>query len=119
MTSDTKPVGFPGWRGRSLPVVPRQAQAWLWRAAVVCFAVAVLTLPIAWSVRFAAQSGWWWERGFDRFEVERRTGLERTELEDRRYGQYREFSGDATVAALLLALLTALLSATVWRRLPC
>ena len=80
MTSDTKPVGFPGWRGRSLPVVPRLAQAWLWRAAVVCFAVAVLTLPIAWSVRFAAQSGWWWERGFDRFEVERRTGLERAEL---------------------------------------
>jgi integral membrane protein (TIGR01906 family) len=53
----------------------------LWRFVVVLFAIAVLTLPIAWSVRFAAQSGWWWERGFDRFDVERRTGLERSEID--------------------------------------
>lgn len=53
----------------------------IWRFIVVLFAIALLTLPIAWSVRFAAQSGWWWERGFDRFDVERRTGLERSEID--------------------------------------
>ena len=53
----------------------------VWSFVVVLFAIAVLTLPIAWSVRFSAQSGWWWERGFDRFHVERRTGLERSEID--------------------------------------
>ena len=53
----------------------------IWRLIVVLFAIAVLTLPIAWSVRFAAQSGWWWERGFDRFDVERRAGLEQSEID--------------------------------------
>ena len=54
----------------------------IWRFFIVLFAITLLTLPIAWSVRFAAQSGWWWERGFDRFAVERRTGLERSEIDE-------------------------------------
>ncbi len=53
----------------------------IWRFLIILFAIAVLTLPIAWSVRFAAQSDWWWERGFDRFDVEHRTGLDRSEID--------------------------------------
>ena len=63
------------------PALPSAAHAWLWRGAVALFVVAVLTLPIAWSVRFSAQSGAWWERGFDVYNVERRTGLSRIEVD--------------------------------------
>ena len=62
------------------PAMPA-ARLWIWRAAVVLFLLAVLTLPIAWSVRFAAQSGWWWERGFNVYNVEARTGLPRAEID--------------------------------------
>ncbi len=75
----------PAWRQalreRRLAAPSPRAQEWIWRAVLVAFALAVLTLPIAWSVRFAAQSESWWERGFDKFNVERRTGLERSELD--------------------------------------
>ncbi len=63
------------------PALPAVVRPWAWRAAVLLFAVAVLTLPIAWTVRFAAQSGWWWGRGFDQFNAEVRTGLPRSELD--------------------------------------
>ena len=43
-------------------------------------AVAVLTVAISGAVRFAATSTWWWERGFERFDAERRTGLEEAEV---------------------------------------
>ena len=67
---------------RSLGRVPISgATPWLIRLAVIAFAVALLTLPIVWSVRFSAQTGWWWERGFTVHNAERRTGLERDELD--------------------------------------
>lgn len=75
---------------------------WLWRLAVTAFVLAVLTLPIAWSVRFTAQSGWWWERGFDRFDVERRTGLPREEI-DRGAAELRAyFVNDAERADIVV-----------------
>ncbi len=63
------------------PLLPSAARPWAWRFALLCFALALLTLPIAWTVRFSAQSGWWWERGFDTYNVERRTALDRAELD--------------------------------------
>jgi integral membrane protein (TIGR01906 family) len=63
------------------PTLPPAALVWAWRGAIALFVVAVLTLPIAWSVRFSAQSGAWWERGFDTYDVERRTGLARVEVD--------------------------------------
>ena len=62
------------------PAMPA-ARIWIWRAAVVLFVVAVLTLPIVWSVRFAAQSELWWERGFNVYNVEARTGLPRAAVD--------------------------------------
>ncbi len=58
-----------------------QWQRWLWRGAVVLFALSLLILPLSLAVRFTAQSGWWWERGFDRHDAEARTGLPRAELD--------------------------------------
>ena len=63
------------------PRLPPGLRPWAWRLAVLLFAVALLTLPIAWSVRFTAQSAWWWERGFDSYDAERRTGLDRAEVD--------------------------------------
>ena len=63
------------------PRLPPRLGPWAWRLAVLLFAVALLTLPIAWSVRFTAQSAWWWERGFDSYDAERRTGLDRAEVD--------------------------------------
>ncbi len=76
----TVPLPADGGNARSDGLATTPARV-IWRFVVVLFAVAVLTLPIAWSVRFAAQSAWWWERGFDRFDVERRTGLKRSEID--------------------------------------
>ena len=38
-------------------------------------ALALFTLATAASVRFAATSSWWWERGFERYDAPRRTGM--------------------------------------------
>jgi integral membrane protein (TIGR01906 family) len=65
-----------------LPAPPSpRAQEWLWRLTVLAFALSALLLPIAWTVRYTAQNESWWERGFDRFNVERRTGFDRAELD--------------------------------------
>ena len=56
-------------------------QRWLWRAGVAVFVLALLILPLSLAVRFTAQSGWWWERGFDLYNAEARTGLPRAELD--------------------------------------
>lgn len=86
-------------RRRRPPAVPVAVQPWLWRVAVALFVVAVLTLPIAWAVRFSAESGWWWERGFDVYNVENRTGLPRAEV-DRAGAELRAYfqSDDRFVA---------------------
>ncbi len=68
------------------------AERWLWRSAVALFAVAVLVLPLALAVRFVATSGWWWERGFDQFDAEARTGLPRAEV-DRGAAELRAYFG--------------------------
>lgn len=44
-------------------------------AAVALLALALFTLATAASVRFAATSSWWWERGFERYDAPRRTGM--------------------------------------------
>ena len=93
---------MPRLRGPRIPQpgpLPPAAQSWLWRVAVFFVAVAVLTLPIAWSVRFSAQSGGWWERGFNAGDVEARTGLARAEI-DRATGELRAYfqSGERFVA---------------------
>ena len=85
-----------GW----LPALPEAAQAWAWRGAVTLFVVAVLTLPIAWSVRFSAQSGAWWERGFDTYDVERRTGLARVEVDRAGAELRRYFVSDERLVAI-------------------
>ena len=47
-----------------------------WQAAAVALlALALFTLATAASVRFAATSSWWWERGFERYDAPRRTGM--------------------------------------------
>jgi len=63
------------------PLLPPPLRPWAWRIAVGLFAVALLLLPIAWTVRFTAQSEWWWERGFDIYDAERRTGLDRPQID--------------------------------------
>ena len=70
-----------GRRLREPPRLPPPLRPWAWRLAALAFALALLTLPIAWSVRFTAQSAWWWERGFDRYDAESRTGLDRAEVD--------------------------------------
>lgn len=54
---------------------------WARRAATLLWAAALLILPLSLAVRFTAESGWWWERGFDQYDAERRTGLPRAELD--------------------------------------
>ena len=43
--------------------------------AEVALAVALFTLPVAFSVRYATTSASWWERGFERYDASARTGL--------------------------------------------
>ena len=51
-----------------------------WLIAQAALAVALFTLPIAFSVRYAATSESWWERGFSRYDAPRRTGLAAEEV---------------------------------------
>lgn len=53
---------------RALPTAQR------WAAAAV-LAAALFTLSTAASVRFAATSTWWWERGFERYQAAQRINL--------------------------------------------
>ena len=48
--------------------------------AELILAIALFTLPIAFSVRYAATSASWWERGFDRYDATGRTGLPQDEV---------------------------------------
>ena len=49
-------------------------------AAVAVLTAAIFTLAVAASVRFAATSEWWWERGFERYEAPRRSGMTAAEV---------------------------------------
>ena len=51
-----------------------------WLIAQAALAVALFTLPVAFSVRYAATSESWWERGFSRYDAPRRTGLPAEEV---------------------------------------
>ena len=51
-----------------------------WLVAQAALAIALFTLPVAFSVRYAATSADWWERGFERFDAPRRTGLSAAEV---------------------------------------
>ena len=46
----------------------------------VVLAIAVLVAAVSAAVRFTATSGWWWERGFARFDAAGRTGLPAEEV---------------------------------------
>ena len=48
--------------------------------AEVALAIALFTLPVAFSVRYAATSESWWERGFERYDATGRTGLSQDEV---------------------------------------
>ena len=48
--------------------------------AVLALAVALFTLPVAFSVRYATTSASWWERGFERYDATGRTGLAQDEV---------------------------------------
>ena len=48
--------------------------------AEVALAVALFTLPVAFSVRYATTSASWWERGFERYDASGRTGLPQDEV---------------------------------------
>lgn len=58
-------------RNRAIRIAQIAGQA----AAVALLALALFTLATAASVRFAATSSWWWERGFERYDAPRRTGM--------------------------------------------
>ncbi len=49
-------------------------------AAEVALALALFTLPIAFTVRYATSSASWWERGFERYDATGRTGLPQDEV---------------------------------------
>ncbi len=49
-------------------------------AARVALATALFTLPVSVSVRYAATSASWWERGFERYDATGRTGLTQQEV---------------------------------------
>ncbi|MDE2967177.1 MAG: TIGR01906 family membrane protein [Chloroflexota bacterium] len=48
--------------------------------AEVALAIALFTLPVAFSVRYATTSASWWERGFERYDASGRTGLPQDEV---------------------------------------
>ena len=48
--------------------------------AEVALAIALFTLPIAFTVRYATSSASWWERGFERYDATGRTGLPQDEV---------------------------------------
>ena len=58
----------------------RAAQTALRWTAAAALALALFTLAAAASVRFAATSSWWWERGFERYDAAGRSGLAPAEV---------------------------------------
>ena len=71
--------------------------------AEVALALALFTLPIAFTVRYATSSASWWERGFERYDATGRTGLSQDEVlrvaqETRDYLLNDEDRLDVTVA---------------------
>lgn len=62
------------------PIV-RISPANLWHAvALFGLALALFTLPVAASVRYATTSASWWESGFERYDAAHRTGLSQREV---------------------------------------
>lgn len=76
------------------------ATRWAWRIATVVWAVAVLILPLSLAVRFTADSGWWWARGFDQYDAERRTGLPRAEVDRGAAALRAYFHSDEALATI-------------------
>ena len=71
--------------------------------AEIALAIALFTLPVAFSVRYATTSASWWERGFERYDATGRTGLPQDEVlrvaqETRNYLTNDEERLDVTVA---------------------
>ncbi len=61
--------------------IARHASLRIGRAlAEIALAIALFTLPVAFSVRYATTSASWWERGFERYDASGRTGLSQDEV---------------------------------------
>ena len=61
--------------------IARHASRRIGRAlAEVALAIALFTLPVAFTVRYATTSASWWERGFERYDATGRTGLTQDEV---------------------------------------
>ncbi len=61
-----------------------------WTLAHLGLALALLVLPVAFAVRYAATSESWWERGFERYDAVARTGLTPEEV-DRVAAETRDY----------------------------
>ena len=48
--------------------------------STLALALALFTLPVAFTVRYATTSASWWERGFEKYDATRRTGLPQEEV---------------------------------------
>ncbi len=59
------------------PISPTRPLAAL---ALIALALALFTLPVAFTVRYATTSASWWERGFEKYDATRRTGLPQDEV---------------------------------------
>ena len=79
---------------------PRAAQPWLWRLLLLLVTLALLILPVAFAVRFSAQSGWWWESGFRRYDADRRTGLTLDEVNAKGAELREYFESDAAIVRI-------------------
>lgn len=62
------------------PIARISPSALLHAVALLGLALALFTLPVAATVRYATTSASWWERGFERYDATRRTGLPQSEV---------------------------------------
>jgi integral membrane protein (TIGR01906 family) len=62
------------------PIVRPSPTRLLIAISLIALALALFTLPVAFTVRYATTSASWWERGFERYDATRRTGLPQSEV---------------------------------------
>ncbi len=62
------------------PIARNSPAILLHAIALFGLALALFTLPVAATVRYATTSASWWERGFERYDATRRTGLPQSEV---------------------------------------
>lgn len=62
------------------PIVRVSPTSLLNALSLLALALALFTLPVAFTVRYATTSASWWERGFEKYDATRRTGLPQEEV---------------------------------------